>query len=348
VYVSESVAGGLTSTAPVSPNYRMRVGVVGMSHATTGTIHVTPSTASIGNGANGTVLSIAGGIQAYQTIATILGYTPPNDTLVVHLAGTETITGAKTFSADQTLSGARQIFTGTSTVLASNDIIYRQATNVLRVGINGSDRGQFDANGFTVVSGSLLFTGTPSVIASSDGIRRSAANTLSFDLNGVSQFTFDTANGMQSAGSIFDITVNSTVPSGSANINIIGNLANALSIKDSATDIHMTFVSTNGAKKTVFAQVVDMQSGHQMKITSVSATYSILATDSIIDCTANTFTATLPTGITNRVYHVKNSGAGVITLATTGGVNIDASATASIAAGASLKVVFNGTKWVSF
>ena len=34
-----------------------------------------------------------------KSIATALGYTPANDSLVVHLAGTETITGAKTFSS---------------------------------------------------------------------------------------------------------------------------------------------------------------------------------------------------------------------------------------------------------
>lgn len=49
-------------------------------------------------------------------VAGALGYTPANDASVVHIAGTETITGAKTFSQPVTISGA---FTGASRVLAS-------------------------------------------------------------------------------------------------------------------------------------------------------------------------------------------------------------------------------------
>jgi len=50
VYLSSSVAGGLQNTAPVAPNYRYRIGIVGTSSATVGTIHVTPSTADLGLG----------------------------------------------------------------------------------------------------------------------------------------------------------------------------------------------------------------------------------------------------------------------------------------------------------
>lgn len=47
-----------------------------------------------------------------------LGYTPANDSSVVHKSGTETITGAKTFSA--TLNGAAASFSGTLTCLTMN------------------------------------------------------------------------------------------------------------------------------------------------------------------------------------------------------------------------------------
>lgn len=67
VYVSTTVAGGLTNTSPTSPNYRMRVGFVGVINATTGTILVTPSTAALGNGSAYQMLSInsAGTAQAF-------------------------------------------------------------------------------------------------------------------------------------------------------------------------------------------------------------------------------------------------------------------------------------------
>ena len=47
---------------------------------------------------NGHILGYNGTLWVNKTIAGWLGYTPSNDTNVVHLAGTETITGAKTFS----------------------------------------------------------------------------------------------------------------------------------------------------------------------------------------------------------------------------------------------------------
>lgn len=70
VYVSEAVAGTLTSTAPVSPNYRFRVGIVTRSHASTGTIHVTPSTGALGNGTANQVfgMNAAGTAQEVKTL----------------------------------------------------------------------------------------------------------------------------------------------------------------------------------------------------------------------------------------------------------------------------------------
>ncbi len=59
-----------------------------------------------------------------------------------------------------------------------------------------------------------------------------------------------------------------------------------------------------------------------------TANYTVLSTDYTIDCTANTFTVTLPTAVGhNRVYNIKNSGTGVITIATTSSQTIDGSTT---------------------
>lgn len=58
VFVSAVTPGALTSTAPVSPNYRYRVGVVTVSDATIGSIQVTPTTAAVGNGTAGQFLGI--------------------------------------------------------------------------------------------------------------------------------------------------------------------------------------------------------------------------------------------------------------------------------------------------
>lgn len=51
-----------------------------------------------------------------------------------------------------------------------------------------------------------------------------------------------------------------------------------------------------------------------------TSNYTLTANDYFVNCTANTFTITVPASVAGRVYKIKNSGAGVITIS---GVNID-------------------------
>ena len=82
--------------------------------------------------------------------------------------------------------------------------------------------------------------------------------------------------------------------------------------------------------------------------TAVSATYSIAATDYQIECTANTFTVTLPTavGITGTIYSIKNSGTGTITIATTASQTIDGQLTQTLTQWDNIVVFSNGTDWI--
>ena len=72
--------------------------------------------------------------------------------------------------------------------------------------------------------------------------------------------------------------------------------------------------------------------------------YQVTVTD------ANTFTVTLPTavGITGRIYNVKNSGTGVITIATTSSQTVDgyASGTITLNQYDALNVQSNGANWI--
>ncbi len=87
VFLSAATAGLLTTTAPVSPNYRYRVGMVAVSHASAGQIHVTPSTATLGNGTNNQLLGISGsGTQEFKTLQGTSGRLT-----VTHAAGTVTL-----------------------------------------------------------------------------------------------------------------------------------------------------------------------------------------------------------------------------------------------------------------
>jgi len=83
-----------------------------------------------------------------------------------------------------------------------------------------------------------------------------------------------------------------------------------------------------------------------------TANYTATVNDYTIECTANTFQVTLPTaaGITGRIYHIVNSGAGTITLATTSSqtfVNVTATPTTLIMATiGTTSVQSNGANWI--
>ena len=77
--------------------------------------------------------------------------------------------------------------------------------------------------------------------------------------------------------------------------------------------------------------------------------YTATITDHVINCTANTFTVTLPTavGITGRQYVIKNSGAGVITVDGNAAETIDGAADATLATQYdSITLASDGANWV--
>jgi len=105
------------------------------------------------------------------------------------------------------------------------------------------------------------------------------------------------------------------------------------SLDDLLTTQKNGVVAINGIQRLMadFLAVVQPALGTVLKIkyTSVSGTYTIALTDCVVDCTANTFTVTLPTavGIQGQIFIVKNSGTGVVTVAAAGGEFIDGAAT---------------------
>ena len=79
-----------------------------------------------------------------------------------------------------------------------------------------------------------------------------------------------------------------------------------------------------------------------------STTYTIGDEDYFIDCTSGTFTVTLPTavGVSGKIYIVKNSGSGTITVGTTSSQTIDGSSTKTLLQYQSVQVQSNGSNWV--
>mgnify|MGYP003554708953 CR=1 FL=1 len=81
----------------------------------------------------------------------------------------------------------------------------------------------------------------------------------------------------------------------------------------------------------------------------VTEAYTITDADYFIECTANTFTVTLPTAasIAGRQYVVRNSGAGVVTVDGHLTETINGAADQTISAGSALTLMSNGTNWVT-
>ncbi len=79
-----------------------------------------------------------------------------------------------------------------------------------------------------------------------------------------------------------------------------------------------------------------------------TGTYILTASDYQIECTANSFTLTLPTavGIAGRVYSIKNSGSGTITVDGDGTETIDEELTQLLNQFDNLKIMSNGANWI--
>jgi hypothetical protein len=89
--------------------------------------------------------------------------------------------------------------------------------------------------------------------------------------------------------------------------------------------------------------------GLRRKVTTVTTTYIIVVSDSVVFCdpTGGSFTVTLPTavGINGKIITVKHSGStNNITLNTQGG-NIDGETTMTLSSKDSIDLISDGTNW---
>ncbi len=119
LWLSET-AGQFTNVKPVSPAHLVLIGYVVKVSGGNGSILVKiQNTQELEECSDVLFTSLANNdILAYEsstdlwknkTIANVLGYTPANDSLVVHLAGNETITGSKTFSAATEFTSSQSV-----------------------------------------------------------------------------------------------------------------------------------------------------------------------------------------------------------------------------------------------
>ena len=80
---------------------------------------------------------------------------------------------------------------------------------------------------------------------------------------------------------------------------------------------------------------------------AITALRTLDSTDELIDCTSGTFTVTLPTAVGfSRSYIIKNSGTGVITVATTSSQTIDGNLTVGLNQYDSITVRSTNANWI--
>ncbi len=108
------------------------------------------------------------------------------------------------------------------------------------------------------------------------------------------------------------------------------------------------WINSYNSSTGVFTQTQPKATDILNPYTAVSATYAVLTTDYQIECTANSFTVTLPTavGVTGQIYSIKNSGTGTITVATTSSQTIDGQLTQTLTQYDNLMVMSNGANWI--
>lgn len=115
-------------------------------------------------------------------------------------------------------------------------------------------------------------------------------------------------------------------------------------LRDASTDV----LEANSLGILVNGNISSNQ-GYFTGYVAKTANYTITTLDSTIDCTSGTFTVTLPTavGVTGRIYNIKNTGTGTITVEGNGSEKIDGGLTAVLSNRyESIKLQSNGSNWI--
>ncbi len=212
IWLSET-AGEMTTTRPTQPAHGVVVGRCIRQHASVGVIFV-----AIQNGfeldeihdvlitskANNEILTYESATNLWKnkTISVLLGYTPANDSSVVHIAGAETITGVKTFSS---VINASTLSINGGTLVGNNIVSMRSNPTGGQFRIEKSD-GSLSAYPFYIgVDGTALAyyynaAGALKVLLHTDntsyfgnslsvGYASYAATSYMLDVNGTARFT---------------------------------------------------------------------------------------------------------------------------------------------------------------
>lgn len=266
-------------------------------------------------------------------------------------------------------SGQVSYFNGTNTVTSESDLTYNSTTNAL--GVTGPlTVGSSSTTGASITNSKNITGATTSYGIRNNGSVQSDATTAvinySSEINTqATSFTltdyrhFFASQGTIGAGSSvtnqYGFQVSSGLTGATTNYGFYSNLASSTTAR---WNMFMAGTAPNylagklGIMTTMLTvPTSDLTVNGSLGLAYVAKTgaYGIGASDYTIDCTSGTFTVTLPTAasITGRIYVIKNSGAGVITVATTSSQTIDGSTTYTLNTQyQSITVQSNGSNWI--
>lgn len=107
-------------------------------------------------------------------------------------------------------------------------------------------------------------------------------------------------------------------------------------------------LTSNGAAALPSWQPAGSSSGSIFAYVAKTANYTTIITDCTVDCTANTFTITLLTAVgnTGKIFNIKNSGTGIITIGTTSAQTIDGLTTQLLSPSDCATVQSTGLNWI--
>lgn len=206
---------------------------------------------------------------------------------------------------------------------------YIDTADALKANLSGGNSftgTQMSADDITIGAGNYLRNGSSqNIFRLMVGSNTQAATVSNNTSNAISSFAVDNINA-SNTGQIIEFRSGGTMVSGVR--------------KDGRA------FGSNGTSTNDFVTVAQINS--MTAYVAKTAAYTLTSSDYCVDLTANTATFTLPTavGITGKQYIVKNSGAGVLTLATTSSQTIDGMATMTFPVQYSgARVISDGANW---
>ena len=249
----------------------------------------------INNGANTLTLSGVTSITGGGTIALA------GSTLTVPATGTATLGSP---------GASGRVFVGTSATTGAGSVSLLYSSNSLQNTV--STNGLIDIR----VTNSNAGAGAQAAFVASNGTSLLAINTL--------------GTGYTTAGLLVanETTFQSTTTVGTLFSNSGASSFYKWAIGGTATANEKMRLTSTGLGINTLADpnsTLEVAGSLSLSYVAKTASYTLTASDHTVDCTVNSFNLTLPTaaGCTGRIYNLKNSGTGVITILTTSGQTVD-------------------------